>query len=140
MELRELRTKSVFSFFMLNALFILIVFLLQLNKDQIHVVWPLGVKENITIVKDTDQVTSSKQWPIIGIPFNTISSLIITTTYHYLYLTALLEHHIYYHPTIIPLPTFGERTFLVHLIIPLYTQGQGKENFYMYVTVEIDGA
>ena len=43
---------------MLNALFILIVFLLQLNKDQIHVTWPLGVKENVTIVKDTDQVKS----------------------------------------------------------------------------------
>lgn len=55
-DLIELRNKSVFAFVMFNALFILIVFLLQLNKDQLHVVWPLGVKTNITYIEETGEV------------------------------------------------------------------------------------
>lgn len=47
-ELKELRNSSVFAFFMINALFVLIVFLLQLNKDYLHVKWPFGVKTNIS--------------------------------------------------------------------------------------------
>lgn len=42
---------------MINALFVLIVFLLQLNKDNIHVKWPLGVKTNITYDEATQEVT-----------------------------------------------------------------------------------
>lgn len=56
-DLIELRNKSVFAFLMFNALFVLIVFLLQLNKDQLHVVWPLGVKTNITYVEETSEVS-----------------------------------------------------------------------------------
>lgn len=41
---------------MFNALFILIVFLLQLNKDQLHVDWPLGIKTNITFIEETGEV------------------------------------------------------------------------------------
>lgn len=52
----ELRNKSVFAFFMFNALFVLVVFLLQLNKDQIHVKWPLGVRTNITYIEETSEV------------------------------------------------------------------------------------
>lgn len=55
-ELIELRNKSVFAFFMFNALFVLVVFLLQLNKDQIHVKWPLGVRTNITYIEETSEV------------------------------------------------------------------------------------
>lgn len=55
-DLIELRNKSVFAFVMFNALFILIVFLLQLNKDQLHVIWPLGVKTNITYIEETGEV------------------------------------------------------------------------------------
>ncbi|XP_073941849.1 hyaluronan synthase-like protein kkv isoform X5 [Choristoneura fumiferana] len=55
-ELIELRNKSVFAFVMFNALFILIVFLLQLNKDQLHVDWPLGIKTNITYIEETGEV------------------------------------------------------------------------------------
>lgn len=47
-DLRELRDKTVLSFFMLNALFVIVVFLLQLNKDTIFINWPLGVKSNIS--------------------------------------------------------------------------------------------
>lgn len=52
----ELRNSSVFAFFMINALFVLIVFLLQLHKDDIHVKWPLGVKTNITYDEATQEV------------------------------------------------------------------------------------
>lgn len=55
-DLKELRNSSVFAFFMINALFVLIVFLLQLNKDSIHVKWPLGVKTNITYDETTQEV------------------------------------------------------------------------------------
>ncbi|CAH2018918.1 unnamed protein product [Acanthoscelides obtectus] len=57
-DLIELRNKSVFAFLMFNALFVLVVFLLQLNKDQIHVKWPLGVKTNITYIEETSEVFS----------------------------------------------------------------------------------
>ena len=51
--LKELRDKSVFFFAMFNALFVLIVFMLTLNKDILHIDWPFGVKENITITEDS---------------------------------------------------------------------------------------
>merc|ERR1712223_29975 len=50
--LKELRDKAVFFFAMFNALFVLIVFMLTLNKDILHIDWPFGVKENITITED----------------------------------------------------------------------------------------
>lgn len=55
-DLIELRNKSVFAFFMFNALFVLVVFLLQLNKDQIHIDWPLGIRTNITYIEETSEV------------------------------------------------------------------------------------
>nr|XP_045601815.1 chitin synthase chs-2-like isoform X3 [Procambarus clarkii] len=61
-ELEELRNKSFFGFFMLNALFVLIVFLLQLNKDELHIDWPLGIKENITIIPETQEVLISQEY------------------------------------------------------------------------------
>ncbi|KAI8045394.1 hypothetical protein M5D96_001574 [Drosophila gunungcola] len=54
-DLKELRDSSVFAFFMINALFVLIVFLLQLNKDNIHVKWPFGVRTNITYDESTQE-------------------------------------------------------------------------------------
>lgn len=42
---------------MVNALFVLIVFLLQLNKDNLHFKWPFGVKTNITYDEVTQEVT-----------------------------------------------------------------------------------
>ena len=50
--LKELRDKSVFFFAMFNALFVLIVFMLTLNKDILHIDWPFGVKTSITITDD----------------------------------------------------------------------------------------
>ena len=50
--LKELRDMAVFYFAMFNALFVLIVFMLTLNKDVLHIDWPFGIKENITITED----------------------------------------------------------------------------------------
>ncbi|XP_055339355.1 chitin synthase chs-2-like [Paramacrobiotus metropolitanus] len=69
-DLKELRNKSVFMYFMFNALFILIVFLLQLNKYHLHVDWPLGVKTNVTIINNQPVVTKEYlQLEPIGIVF-----------------------------------------------------------------------
>jgi len=46
---------------MLNAIFVLIVFLLTLNKDSIYIEWPYGVKENITFLEDTGDVIITKE-------------------------------------------------------------------------------
>lgn len=79
-DLKELRNKSFFSFFMLNALFVLIVFLLQLNKDELHVDWPLGIRENITILPDTHEVLITQehlQLEPIGLVFVFFFALIL---------------------------------------------------------------
>ena len=57
--LKELRDKSVFFFAVFNALFVLIVFMLTLNKDILHIDWPFGVKENRTLTKDNQVGRSS---------------------------------------------------------------------------------
>ncbi|CAL4108316.1 unnamed protein product, partial [Meganyctiphanes norvegica] len=89
-ELVELRNKSFFAFFMLNALFVLIVFLLQLNKDQLHVNWPLGIKENITVIEETQEVLISKtylQLEPIGLVFVFFFALILVIQF-----SAMLFH------------------------------------------------
>lgn len=45
---------------MMNALFVLVVFLLQLNKEDLHVNWPLGVRTNITYIEETAEVFYQK--------------------------------------------------------------------------------
>jgi chitin synthase len=55
-NLKDLRDMSVFAFFMMNALFVLVIFLLQLSRDQIHLDWPFSVKANITYDSKTYEV------------------------------------------------------------------------------------
>ncbi|KAL7727578.1 hypothetical protein ACLKA6_014930 [Drosophila palustris] len=89
-DLIELRNKSVFAFFMANALFVLIVFLLQLNKDKLHIIWPLGVKTNITYIEETSEVHISKdylQLEPIGLVFVFFFALILVIQF-----TAMLFH------------------------------------------------
>lgn len=54
--LKDLRDKAVMAFFMINALFVLVVFLLTLKKDLIHIKWPLDVKYNFTYNEDSGEV------------------------------------------------------------------------------------
>ncbi|KAJ6636552.1 Chitin synthase chs-2 [Pseudolycoriella hygida] len=89
-DLKELRNSSVFAFFMVNALFVLIVFLLQLNKDNLHVKWPLGVKTNITYDETTQEVHISKEYlqlEPIGLVFVFFFALILVIQF-----TAMLFH------------------------------------------------
>ncbi|XP_061707235.1 chitin synthase chs-2 isoform X1 [Cydia pomonella] len=89
-DLKELRDSSVFSFFMVNALFVLIVFLLQLNKDNLHFKWPLGVKTNITYDEVTQEVLISKEYlqlEPIGLVFVFFFALIL-----FIQFTAMLFH------------------------------------------------
>ena len=82
--LKELRDKSVFFFAMFNALFVLIVFMLTLNKDILHIDWPFGVKTNITITDDNqvscdyDHVESNICMYIISIYNDDNSSAIVS--------------------------------------------------------------
>lgn len=64
-DLKDLRDQSVFAFFMMNALFVLIVFLLQLNKDLLHIKWPFGIKTNVTYDHTTMEVKLTPSAPRI---------------------------------------------------------------------------
>ncbi|XP_054706710.1 chitin synthase chs-2-like [Uloborus diversus] len=55
-QLIELRNKVVFGILMLNSLFILIVFLLQMQKDTLYVEWPLSDKANISYIARFNEV------------------------------------------------------------------------------------
>nr|AYU70919.1 chitin synthase 2 [Cryptolestes ferrugineus] len=46
--LKNLRDQTVITFFMLNSLFVLVIFLLTLQKDVLHIDWPLDPKINFT--------------------------------------------------------------------------------------------
>lgn len=52
------RDAYLLKFFMINALFVLIVFLMQLNKNILHLQWPLGSKYNITYIAKRDEVNN----------------------------------------------------------------------------------
>ncbi|XP_074100057.1 chitin synthase chs-2 isoform X3 [Cotesia typhae] len=60
--LKNLRNEFLFKFFMLNALFVLTVFLMQLNKDTLHLQWPLGLSYNITYRSETIEVHFEKNY------------------------------------------------------------------------------
>ena len=49
-DLKELRNMVVFTFFIINALYVTVVFLLTLEKDTVYIRWPLGIKYNMTYV------------------------------------------------------------------------------------------
>ncbi|KAF2354061.1 hypothetical protein FHG87_015185 [Trinorchestia longiramus] len=89
-QLKELRNISVFSFTMMNCIFVIIVFLLQLNKDKIHITWPLGIKTNITYDPDTNEIHISKEYlqlEPIGLVFVFFFALILIIQF-----TAMLFH------------------------------------------------
>lgn len=61
-ELGDLRDTVVFAFVMLNALFVLIVFLLQLKKDDLHVQWPFNAKNEIIFDSSTQEITIRRHY------------------------------------------------------------------------------
>ncbi|XP_022916126.2 chitin synthase chs-2-like [Onthophagus taurus] len=79
-DLKALRDKMVLAFFMLNAIFVLIVFLLTLKKDYINVKWPLEVKANFTYLNDANEIRIYKDYlklePIGGVFLIAFASLL----------------------------------------------------------------
>lgn len=61
-ELISLRDIAVFAFVMLNALFVLIVFLLQLNKEALHIQWPLNASNRIEYDSSTNEFTIIREY------------------------------------------------------------------------------
>ena len=57
--LKELRDKTVFTFFIINALYVTTVFLLTLEKDKVFVRWPLGMTYTISYVYTETLSTST---------------------------------------------------------------------------------
>jgi hypothetical protein len=45
--------QQVFTFFMLNAVFVTAIYLLQQNKESIFIRWPLGAKANVTYIQSS---------------------------------------------------------------------------------------
>jgi chitin synthase len=50
----------VFTFFILNALYVTIIFLMTLEKDKVHLNWPLGVQYNVSY-----EYFESPSWPTV---------------------------------------------------------------------------
>lgn len=61
-QLKAYRDISVFAFTMSNALFVLIVFLLQLNKELLHVRWPLDIQNEITFDQTSFEFTIKREY------------------------------------------------------------------------------
>ncbi|ALC44950.1 CS-2, partial [Drosophila busckii] len=61
-DLKELRNMIAFAFVMVNAIFVLIVFLLQLKKDYLHLKWPIDPTDFITFDRDNLQVDIYRQY------------------------------------------------------------------------------
>lgn len=61
-ELISLRDIAVFAFVMLNSLFVLIVFLLQLNKDNLHIQWPFNAKNIIKYDVSTREISIEREY------------------------------------------------------------------------------
>ncbi|XP_014204894.1 uncharacterized protein LOC106636864 [Copidosoma floridanum] len=61
-KILDLRDQYIFKFFMINALFVLIIFLMQMQKELIHLRWPFGVKYNITFDSEATEVHVDSQY------------------------------------------------------------------------------
>jgi len=81
-KLKELRDLAAFSFFMMNALFVLVIFLLQLSRDVLFFEWPFGARVNITVVDNTIHVANEHlQLEPIGVLFIVVFGLILVTQF-----------------------------------------------------------
>ncbi|GJQ87499.1 hypothetical protein Trydic_g10257 [Trypoxylus dichotomus] len=79
-DLKNLRDKMVLAFFMINALFVLVIFLLTLNRDVIHLQWPFGYSVNFTYMDDINLIWIEKEFlqlEPIGIVFLSVFASLI---------------------------------------------------------------
>lgn len=61
-KLDRLRDLSVFAFVMLNAMFVVVILLMQLNSDMIFIRWPWGMKDYILFNEGTNEITISREY------------------------------------------------------------------------------
>ncbi|KAI6196724.1 Chitin synthase [Aphelenchoides besseyi] len=98
--LTELRNKTCAVFFMINIVFIIVVLVLQMQKDCLHIEWPFGPKFNHTVVpcnsdkKEHIWVMSRLQLEPIGLLFLVfyMSILVIQFVAMLLHRFSTLEH------------------------------------------------
>ncbi|XP_017480643.1 PREDICTED: uncharacterized protein LOC108369929 isoform X2 [Rhagoletis zephyria] len=79
-SLRELRNMFAFAFIMINSIFVLIVFLLQLKKDYLHLEWPIDPVDYITYDDTNSQIyvyRRHKELDPIGLCFVLFFGLIL---------------------------------------------------------------
>ncbi|XP_037938535.1 chitin synthase chs-2 [Teleopsis dalmanni] len=79
-SLQNLRNMFAFAFVMINSIFVLVVFLLQLKKDYLHLEWPLDPTDYITYDDDNSQIyiyRSHKELDPIGLCFVVFFGLIL---------------------------------------------------------------
>lgn len=67
--LKDLRDKMVIAFFMINAIFVLVVFLLTLKKELIHINWPLDIKYSFNYTDSGEVPTPRTANPEITLKF-----------------------------------------------------------------------
>jgi chitin synthase len=60
--LNGLRDMAIFAFVMANALFVLIVFLLQLHKSELHIRWPFNAKNEITFDESVSEILIARTY------------------------------------------------------------------------------
>lgn len=75
-----LRNKVAFTFLMCNAVFVVLIFLLQLEKNSVHINWPYGAKVNVTYVPGADQVSVNFEYlelEPIGLVFVGVFGLVL---------------------------------------------------------------
>ncbi|XP_057669819.1 chitin synthase chs-2-like [Diorhabda carinulata] len=61
-ELKDLRDRMVITFFMLNSLFVLVIYLLNLQQDIIHINWPISPKVNYTYIESQKEFIIQKTY------------------------------------------------------------------------------
>lgn len=60
--LASLRDISAFAFVMLNSIFVLIVFLLQLKKDYLHIQWPFNAVNYIIFDASNEEIIIKREY------------------------------------------------------------------------------
>lgn len=60
-KLAELKNSVSGAFLMINAVFVILVFLLQLEKESIHIDWPFGSDTNVSYVPVGTEVVFLEQ-------------------------------------------------------------------------------
>ncbi|KFB43652.1 AGAP001205-PA-like protein [Anopheles sinensis] len=61
-QLKTLRDLAVFAFVMANALFVLVIFLLQLKKQELHIEWWFNVKNKISFDESTVEIMIRREY------------------------------------------------------------------------------